>query len=106
MLIIKRPTHKKVARERKRLRKFKKLHDQGRMTEFDIHNAYKSWRNTVMLDCNACHKTIESTDALYEELFPVHEVHVRQKRKDVLNTIWKENAHDFCRCRRKGFISG
>ena len=55
-----------MARERRRLRKFRNLYDKGVMTELEIHNAYKSWRNTIIKDCNACQKTIESMDRLYE----------------------------------------
>ena len=46
--VIKRPSHSKVVRERRRLKKYKLLFDKGVISEFDIHNAYKSWRNGVM----------------------------------------------------------
>ena len=103
--IIKRPTHKKVSRERKRLRKFRGQYDSGKMTELDIHNAYKSWRNSIVKDCNACYKTIKSTDYLYESLFPIHENYVRPKRNELLNEIWKENFDAVFRYGRKSSFS-
>lgn len=99
--IIKRPTHKKIARERKRLKKFRKLYDNKILTELEIHNAYKSWRNSVTKDCNACKRTIRSTDRLYEELFPEHEQHVRQTRQEILKEIRKEYKDDICRRARE-----
>ena len=101
MLIIKRPTHDKIARERRKLKKYRKLYDRGEMTELDIHNAYMSWRNALMKDCNACTKTIRSMDALYEELFPVHEEYVKRKRQDIIDEIRKENADEIRRCKRE-----
>lgn len=70
------------------------------MTELDIHNAYRSWRNTIVKDCNSCGKSIRSIDALYEQLFPEHDYYVRQKRKQVLKQIWKENTNEICRRKR------
>lgn len=72
----------------------------GIMTELDIHNAYKSWRNSVVIDCNASRKTIRATDAMYEKLFPAHEKYIRQKRKVVLNEIRKENSDEIRRRKR------
>ena len=104
--IIKRPTHTKLARERKRLRKFRKLCNQGKITELEIYNAYKSWRNTVVKDCNACSKSIASIDRLYAELFPEHEVYVRPMRKDVLKDIGKESKDEVRRRKRHRTYAG
>jgi hypothetical protein len=74
------------------------------MSELDIHNAYKSWRNTIIKDCNACSKTIQSIDNQYEQLFPEHEKYIRQKRKDIMREIRKEYADEICgRKRNRAF---
>ena len=92
--IIKRPTHNKVSRERKRLRKFKKKYESGDLSELKIHNCYLSWRNGVLKDCNACDRTIESIDRLYEELFPEHEIYKRPTRDELINQAYKELYED------------
>ena len=88
--IIKRPTHSKIVRERKRLKKYKKLYDCGAMAENDIRNCYMSWRNALIKDCNACYKTIQSMDALYKELFPVRESTKKLKRSEIIERAFKE----------------
>ena len=92
--IIKRPTHAKVSRERKRLRKFKNKYESGDLSELKIHNCYLSWRNAVLKDCNACNRTIESIDRLYEELFPKHETYIRPTRDELINQAYKELYED------------
>lgn len=83
--IIKRPTHNKVVRERRRLKKYKKKYEQGIMTELQIRNCYMSWRNTVVKDCNACARTIKALDDLYDSLFPEREVYKKKTRTEVIN---------------------
>lgn len=90
--IIKRPTHSKIVRERKRLKRYRKLYDAGIMTEYDIHNCYLSWRNSVRKDCNACEKSIRVMDKLYNELFPVQEEYHRQTREQIIKQAYKELA--------------
>lgn len=92
--IIKRPTHSKIVRERRRLKKFKALYEQGNMTEFDIHNCYKSWRNGLMKDCNRCGRTIREMDKLYERLFPEHEEHRKMTREEIIRQAYKELAEN------------
>lgn len=41
--ILKRPTRSKITRERRRLKAFRRMCDDGRMTEADIYNCYQSW---------------------------------------------------------------
>lgn len=89
--ILKRPTHKKIARERRRLRKFKRKYDEGKMSEYDIHNCYRSWRNTILKDCNACKKTIQSMDRLYTELFPNNEVYNKTTRSEIIKEAFKND---------------
>lgn len=81
--IIKRPTREKITRERRRLKKFKKLYDEGKMTEDKIYNCYMSWRNGIKKDCNRCERTIQTMDKIYKELFPEHEP-VKKKKRDEL----------------------
>lgn len=88
--VIKSPTHKKIVRERRRLKKFKKQYEQGKMTELQIYNCYISWRNSVVKDCNACKRTIDSIDRLYNELFPVHEVYIKGTRSKVIKDAYRD----------------
>lgn len=89
--VIKRPSHSKVVRERRRLKKYKLLFDKGVISEFDIHNAYKSWRNGVIKDCNACKRTMQNMDRLYDDLFPEQDVYCNHGREQIIhNTFRKE----------------
>lgn len=90
--IVKKPTRQKISRERRRLKKFKKLHDKGKMKELDIRNCYKSWRFGVLKDCNCCHKTIQAMDSIYADLFPIKEVHKKSKRSQIIDDFFRENA--------------
>lgn len=69
--ILKRPTRKKIVRERRRLKAFKRMYDEGRMTIEEISNCYKSWRGTFIKEHNACRKTLASMDVLFKSLFAV-----------------------------------
>ena len=88
--IIKRPTHSKIVRARKRLKKYKLLYDKGLMSESDIYNAYKSWRNGMLKDCNTCKKSIDTMDKLYKELFLSHEKVYKVRRKELINKAFME----------------
>lgn len=88
--IVKRPTHSKVHRERRRLRKYRLMFEKGVMSEFDIFNAYKSWRNTIVRECNACRKTIQSVDGLYSGLFRRHEELGRYKREQIIQDLYRK----------------
>lgn len=88
--ILKRISHNKIVRERRRLRAFKRQMDEGIMTEGEIWNCYHSWRGTVVKDHNACHKSIANMDNLYNSLFPEHNEYVRKGRKELCNEIYKE----------------
>lgn len=87
--IIKRPTRNKIARERRRLKRYKKKCDQGEMTGYDIRNCYMSWRNNIRKDCNKCERTIKSMDNLFNELFPNIEDPPRKGRKDIIKETAK-----------------
>lgn len=88
--ILKRPSHGKIFRERRRLRAFRRQMDDGIMTEGEVYNCYQSWRGTVVKDHNACRKSIVSMDALYSSLFPTHEEYVRKGRKEIIEASYKE----------------
>ena len=88
--IVKRPTHKKIARERRKLRHYKKQFNAGNLNEFDINNCYKSWRNVVIKDCNACKSTIQSIDSLYNVLFPVKQKYNKFTRTQIIDRIYKD----------------
>lgn len=93
--IIKRPTRSKIVRERRRLKKYKGLHEQGLMSEIDIRNCYKSWRNGLIKDCNACYKTVQTMDRLYDELFPIKEIKIKQSRNDIINQAFRGYGYEF-----------
>ncbi|MBQ8135144.1 MAG: hypothetical protein IJ711_00290 [Lachnospiraceae bacterium] len=62
------PAPAKITRERRKLKAYKRLYDEGRLDEVDILNAYKSWRQSILRDCT-CTRSVENLDRLYEELF-------------------------------------
>ena len=93
--IIKRPTRSKIVRERRRLKKYKGLYDRGLMSELDIRNCYKSWRNGLIKDCNACYKTVQAMDRLYDELFPIKDTKIKQSRNKIINQAFRECGYEF-----------
>lgn len=58
--IITKPSSSKIARERRRLKKYKKLYDDGKLNELEIYNNYKSWKKSLIKDCNSCDGSIKS----------------------------------------------
>lgn len=88
--ILKRPSHNKIVRERRRLKAFKREMDREIMTEPEIYNCYQSWRGSVIKDHNAYQRTIKSLDALYKDLFPVHTETEKEDRRDIVTAIWKD----------------
>ena len=88
--ILKRMSHGKVTRERRRLKAFRRMMDAGKMAENDIWEAYKSWRGTVVKDHNAYYKTIASIDNLYTLLFPPHENQPKPTRSDMVRQANRE----------------
>lgn len=102
--VIKRPTHNKIVRERRRLKKYSKKYNKGLMSELDIHNNYMSWRNNIIKEHNAYKKTIQSMDKLYNELFPVREVYHRQTREELIKQILYENKEEL-KCLKKTISS-
>ena len=93
--ISRRPTRAKIVRERRRLKKFVDLVAEGRMTELEVHNAYKAWRQATLKDCPQSRTSVYAMDKLYDDLFPIHEVYIKSNRRNVTNQIWSENALDY-----------
>lgn len=79
--IVKSMSHNKIVRERRRLKAFRRMLDSGQMTEAQIWEAYQSWRGTVIIDHNACDRTISEMDRHYTELFPPHQEQPKQSRR-------------------------
>ena len=97
--ILKRPSHGKIVRERRRLKAFRREFDKGIMTEAEAWNCYQSWRGTVIKDHNACKKTIDKMDELYRSLFPTHEETEKSGRYRISYSILKEsNREDIKHC--------
>ena len=93
--ILKRLTRKKIVRERRRLKAFKTLYDNGYMTENDVWNCYQSWRGTIVKEHNACYNSLKKMDELYYRLFSEHKEPKKMGRKEkyvkIFNTV---NSND------------
>lgn len=61
------PARKGIVKMRRKLKKFKQWHDEGRMPMADIEQSYQSWKSSIMR-CNA-KNTLKSMDKLFNELF-------------------------------------
>lgn len=97
--ILKRISHKKVVRERRRLKAFRRLVDKGKMTVEEVLNCYLSWRGSESKNHNACYNTIHEMDMLFNALFPEKIVHVKLKRSDVVKEINKDiEKEDIINC--------
>lgn len=89
--ILKRMSPKKVVRERRRLKAFRRMVDNGTMTVEEVKNCYMSWRGSVVKEHNACYKTLQSLDRLFVELFPEPVAEQEKpKRNDVAKAIYKD----------------
>ena len=94
--VIKRPTRKKITRERRRLKKYKKKYDKGEMDLLDIQNAYKSWRNGVLTDCNHGKRSIKNMDNIYKRLFLKKLSCVKTTREKLMQEIFKNKEARQC----------
>ncbi|MEG0768088.1 MAG: hypothetical protein RR482_10255, partial [Clostridia bacterium] len=62
-----RPCRESITRERRKLKKQRKMVDSGLMTPEQVERSYQSWRGGMMrLDAR---RTVQSMDSLYRELF-------------------------------------
>lgn len=88
--LLKRMSHGKVVRERRRLKAFRRMMDAGQMTENSIWEAYQSWRGSVVRDHNACYQTVVNIDKLYASLFPPHHERTKLKRSNIVRRANRE----------------
>lgn len=65
--VIKRINKDSITRERRKLKKFRKLLNEGKMTYPEIAEAYRSWRGN--LKYYSAYHVIQNMDKLYNELF-------------------------------------
>jgi hypothetical protein len=66
--VLRLPCRMSTLRMRRKLRKFKVLLQEGKMSYEDIRTAYQSWRGTFLKRFEAYH-IVRRVDALYSELF-------------------------------------
>jgi retron-type reverse transcriptase len=66
--VLRLPCKMSALRMRRKLRKFKVLLNEGRMSFEDMRTAYQSWRGTFLKRFEAYH-TVGRVDRLYSELF-------------------------------------
>lgn len=90
--IIKRPTRAKITRERRRLKKHKKLFDKGIIDKEYIYNCYMSWRNNVVKEHNACKRTIHTLDKLFKLLFGLIPKRRKETREDIIRKAFEGNS--------------
>lgn len=88
--IIKRPTHKKIVRERNRLKALKRIYDRGLINEKEAYNCYNSWRGTIVKEHNTCFTTITNMDNLYKELFNKPLPNKSKSKMEIFNYLFKE----------------
>lgn len=82
--VIMKPAHDSIVRERRKLKKFKKFHDNGEMTLKQIEQSYMSWRGFI-LQKNA-YNSVCSMDALFYSLFGTRPWrNVKKKRRKSKN---------------------
>lgn len=76
--VIKRADHGSIVRQRRKLKKFKKLLDSGAMSMEDINHSYMSWRGYISK--KHAWKTIQSMDKLYFHLFAARPWKIKKGR--------------------------
>ena len=94
--VLKRISHAKIVRERRRLKAFRRMLDCGKMTELDVLNCYRSWKGSVITDHNAYYNTMRSMDLLYYTMFPNKVQNQRKSRSKLCADIYiGANKNDF-----------
>jgi hypothetical protein len=66
--VLKKSTKESAKRMRRKLRKFRKLIDEGKMNYQDLRTAYQSWRGNYLKRFHA-YKTVQNMDSMYDTLF-------------------------------------
>lgn len=90
--IVKRISHDKIVRERRRLKAFRRMMNAGQMGENGIWEAYQSWRGTMVREHNVYRDSLESVDALYASLFPEHQSYICTGRSTLVR--WANHMAD------------
>lgn len=67
--IVKRLTHSKVVRQRRRMKTHGRLYQEGVLSYDTCYNQYKSWRQSILKSYNACYTTINALDNEFKEIF-------------------------------------
>lgn len=67
--IVKRLTHSKVVRQRRRMKAHGRLYREGIISYDTCYNQYKSWRQSILKSYNACYTTIKALDDEYKEIY-------------------------------------
>ena len=65
--VIRKAHHDSIVRERRKLKKFKRFYDEGKMTMKQIEQSYMSWRGSILK--RDAYDSVRSMDALYFDLF-------------------------------------
>jgi len=65
--VIKRLSNKTITRERRRLKKYKRMLDEGRLDFKHIEMCYKSWKGNALH--YKCYKSVRELDKLFDKLF-------------------------------------
>lgn len=97
--ILSRMTRKKIVRERRRLKAFKRLVDKGVMSQEEVENCYQSWKGSELKNHNSCYNTMKNMDKLFHTLFPDKIERTKQKRSELTRQINKEaQREDLLHC--------
>lgn len=92
--LVTRPTRPKIVRERRRLKKYVRLREQGIITDIEVFNWYKGWRQELLSSYNSCFHTIQRMDALFYELFPDIKKPHKITRSQLTSQIFKEADYE------------
>ena len=93
--IIRRPTHTKIVRERRKLKKFCRMKNEGRFTSRQIYDFYRSWLNGIDKDCKNWNRTKMAMQELFFTLFPDIEKKRTYNRNVEIFRFMRHNAEDF-----------
>lgn len=64
--IIRKMTRQKIVRERRKIKRYKRLLDNNKMTKNEIYNSYMSWRYSAIKEYD-CYNTIKSMDYIFHK---------------------------------------
>lgn len=92
--IVTRPTHDKIVREKRKIVTARHLVDEGRVTDYEVLNWYRSWRGGLLKDYNSCYGSLKSVDKLFNELFPVIKKPTKGSRNKMIRQIFKEAEYE------------